>query len=488
MSEELRIVLTDETPEPTGQQSQSSAVPPSTQPAIPPQPAGRPGAAGDQAFPGRSQTDNQEGVRDPDHRTEKQQRVIDSIADAIERSYEEVRQQRRREFTQKKWDDRREKNQRAQAEHSTDQSHDGNRSDQNYSDRAVQEVEDNARARHRESVQNRWDRRRERNEQRAFEDAAKKAGQTLDKFGESVNSNTDQINRTVKSFSARFMDQLNGAVINGQRLLHRAGRGLNNSRAYQAFAQSGVGRPLIGGLSRVGNYVGGAAGHVGRAVGLGSAGGGAAAGATGAATATAAMVGGAVAAGVALGGMLIAVKLVSSALRQQADQLEEYSGAIAGARVVIRAQRLENNLERAQAIGGPVAAVEAARGRFDDALYDLFTEIYKEIAKMAPLLEAGADAGTAGLRGVESMINLLQLIHEVLTLDMDGAAVEAGELEASLKKMTKAFVDIFGQNETAQGNLGAAAILNHDPFGRQQLGKNLKAAMGNPDPFGAGRP
>ena len=61
---------------------------------------------------------------------------------------------------------------------------------------------------------------------------------------------------------------------------------------------------------------------------------------------------------------------------------------------------------------------------------------------------------------------------------------EKAELAESSKKMAEALENIFKQNRDDQvGNPGVRAILNHDPFDRQ-LGRNLKAAMANPDPFG----
>ena len=136
-------------------------------------------------------------------------------------------------------------------------------------------------------------------------------------------------------------------MINSQRLLYRAGRSLAGNRGYQAVAGSRIGGAAVNGLSRAGSFVSGGLGTLGRVAGIGGSGGGAVAGgaATAGGTAAMAIVGGAVAAGAALVGIVLAARALSSVFRSQANELEEFSGAIAGAKINIQAQRLERQVE-----------------------------------------------------------------------------------------------------------------------------------------------
>ena len=211
----------------------------------------------------------------------------------------------------------------------------------------------------------------------------------------------------------------------------------------------------------------------GAAAAAGGAGGAAAGGAVGAGGA-AAFSGGPITlaiAGVvlALAGLAIGIKTVLGLYNRQGDELQQFSGAIYGARAEIESERLGSQIERAQRIGGAVAQVEGAQGRFNDAIYDLFTEIFSELNKLAPLAELGIDIATAQLRMVETMVNLLQAAYEASTGDLVGASVEFKQALESNRKATEAMAEVFRDDSQRRGKSPQVeAILNWNPLTGKQ--------------------
>jgi len=240
-------------------------------------------------------------------------------------------------------------------------------------------------------------------------------------------------------------------------------------RSLRGFLQrSKVGR---GALSLAANV--GITGARGAAAAAGGAGGAAAGGATGAGVA-AAFAGGPLTlaiAGVvlALTGLAIGIKTVLGLYNRQGDELQEFSGAIYGARAEIESERLGSKIERAQKIGGNVAQVEGAQGQFNDAMYDLFTEIYSVLAESAPYIETGIELAISQVRMLETMVNVSQAGLAVLQLDFDGAAKESEEAKESLRKSMKALSDAFIDSRTQQDeNPLLDAIFNWNPITAQQ--------------------
>lgn len=163
------------------------------------------------------------------------------------------------------------------------------------------------------------------------------------------------------------------------------------------------------------------------------------------------------------GGLALAASGLTRWFRTQSDELEEFSGAIAGARAVIEGQRVQNRLERSQAIGPQVASATAARGRLEDAVYDVTTELAKTLADMAPILETGIDILTAMARATETGINYLQAIAAAATLQPGKAFRELAEADESAQKMAEAIVNIFGPNDVDNDSI-IQGILNHNPL------------------------
>lgn len=174
-------------------------------------------------------------------------------------------------------------------------------------------------------------------------------------------------------------------------------------------------------------------------------------------------------------GLAVGARKLTDWFDRQADELEEFSGAIAGARAKIESTQITNTVERARAIGPAVAQVEAAKGRFQDATTDLMTEISKELAKLAPILEGMLDMATATARGVETTVNLMQLSMAVASGDIVSIATEMVEVINSVNKMTEAFGDIF---QTNAPNQQVNWVLGQNPFGQQ------RPQNGNPLPPG----
>lgn len=196
--------------------------------------------------------------------------------------------------------------------------------------------------------------------------------------------------------------------------------------------------------------------------------------------AAAAMANPIIAAGAALTAFTVGLLAVSKILQRQADELEEYSGAIAGARSQIAGQQMENKLERAQKIGPAVAQVELAKGRMDDAMYDLWTEILSIVSGAAPAIEVVADVIVVLLRAGETGVNLLQAIANAVTGNFVGAYREVGEAGESAEKFVEALKEVFiMQGEGDADDAIVQMILTHDPLAAGNMPRNA-----NPQPPG----
>lgn len=247
------------------------------------------------------------------------------------------------------------------------------------------------------------------------------------------------------------------------------------------FSNSPFGRKLlsIGAKGRAGATA--AAGGVGRMLGFGAstaaaggatAAGGVAAG-SGAAAALALAVPPLLVLAIVVAGAVVAFRSLLGVYRRQADELEQYSGAIAGARAAVRAEEIASKIDRGQKIGEQIAQVEGARGRFNDAYYDLMTEIHQELAKLAPIAEVGIDYATASVRSLEVVVNILQAMLELANGDVGGVFRETREALIANEKFVSALRDIFGEDFNAGRNPGVDAILNHDPLAQPPLRPNM---------------
>ena len=158
-----------------------------------------------------------------------------------------------------------------------------------------------------------------------------------------------------------------------------------------------------------------------------------------------------------------AFKKTVSIFEQQADELEGVSGAILSARLKIQADRVQNRLERARKTEKPIARVERARGRLEDALYDLTTEFQQSFGKLAPAVEIGIDSLTAMLRFGEVAVNHLQILIDKITFDRASEDRNRVELKDANEKLAEAMLELALQDRKAPDD-HTKWLLGLDPF------------------------
>lgn len=271
----------------------------------------------------------------------------------------------------------------------------------------------------------------------------------------------------IKSFTKPMRDRVGSVAKRGvSRAKSRLGIGTTAKAA--ALTQTGVGSTVSGSAAAGAGAVAAGSGTATAVAGGATAAGGAAAGLASLVPPIAAVV-------VVLGGLALAGRSLMNWYKRQADELEQFSGAISGVRANIENERVVNKVERAQKIGPSVASVEAAKGRFEDAMTDITTEIYTELAKLAPLLEFVVDYATATARGIETMINLVQATTAAATLQPQQAAKEFAEALESQRKMVEAMGDAFSTNQNGQKEW----VLGQNPFGRR-FQQNIVPNAANP--------
>lgn len=213
-----------------------------------------------------------------------------------------------------------------------------------------------------------------------------------------------------------------GRRVAGSRVAQGARRAAGTvGRNVGEFAE-GIGRTRVGGaVARGGAAIGRGGAAVARRTGMTAAAGSvgrfvAARGAT--AAATTAVAGGSTAAGagaaavlggpvgiavgavaLALGALVISVKKASDAFSSVSDKLEDVSPAIASARATAERRSERSRIDRANELGPQLANLEAARGRLDDSLYQLGTDILGVLLKAEPAIETGVDSLAALAQG-----------------------------------------------------------------------------------------
>ena len=342
---------------------------------------------------------------------------------------------------------------------------------------------------------------------------------TIGKFTDALGRGVDSMERTFINASRRVLTQVRGVITNSRRLKLRTdrqvSRGLSRiteSRTFrkariatkkfsrsarqtsgnlvrdivQSLERSRIGRGVVNTGRGIASQAGGLASRIGSgARGIGAAFGGGAAAGAGGATAGGGMagLGGAAAgAGIAVAafaaiviGAVFAFKKVVNAFESQADELEEYSGAIVAERLKIQAERVQSTVERARRIERPVARVEASRGRFEDAIYDLTTEFKETFSEVAPLIELVTDGVTVMVRSAEVGVNHLQAMVDYAMWDFEGAAKNKEEAAVAEGKLLKAVADLAVAND-GEPDSQAKWLLSLDPF------EKVKGNEGNPNP------
>jgi len=478
MAETIKIQLVDETPDKGSESTQTTPTPPSA----PNQPDGQPGAPAS-ASPSRppsapNQPDGQPASDSPS-RPSLQEQIFGS---------ETPRQARQRELDNRKLaveESRERREQQNPRDTTTDRDHELNAIARR--EREKDEIFLALMGRERERPERLKDHpelekpdasaesKRERDKDDIFEALMGRKRNPSSEDGETEDGQPDS--------ASKVFDKLGDVLTKSKQDNARQPSGDDDAPSSgigHAVGES-VGRSLRGFLqrSRFGRGALSLASNLGIGAGRGAA--AAAGGAGGAAAGGAAGVGGAAAfaggpitlaiAGVvaALAGLAIGIKTVLGLYNRQGDELQQFSGAIYGARAEIESERLGSQIERAQRIGGSVAQVEGAQGRFNDAIYDLFTEIFSELNKLAPFAEVGIDIATAQLRMMETVVNLLQAAYEASTGDLVGASVEIKQAFESNRKAVEAIAEVFQEDSQRRGKSPQVeAILNWNPLTGKQ--------------------
>ncbi len=274
----------------------------------------------------------------------------------------------------------------------------------------------------------RTDQSRERSEsmrERITREVVERVGQT--RLGQAIRRtaarDTTQASNVARRVSESRIGQAVGRAgtqVAGRLQSSRAFRAgvdaLGNTRAGQAITRrlAPVARPAASVVARAGTAIAtrtAATAAVGSAATAGTAGaaGAGAAGAAGTAAAggTIAAVGAValpvVAVVAALGGLVLAARKLTGAFAKQADQLEDVSPNVAGARAQNEWMMERARIDRAQAIGRSTGNLESARGRLAESSYRLQTQFLSILSTLEPAL-------TRGMDGITLLVDLGRLL------------------------------------------------------------------------------
>ena len=336
----------------------------------------------------------------------------------------------------------------------------------------------------------------------AFEKVSK-TETAIGKFTDAISRGVDSFERTVSNITRLIMIRVSASLIQTRRTSMKASRatsqamnrGLSRARRSRSYRRARIaGKRMARKARKVRSEVGRSIGRTrigrgllkgGRAVssksksaltgitsrlGLGARGGIAASGGGGLAGGAAGLAGGmAIGAAAAVAAFLavaLAARMAVKAFENQANELEEVSGAIVASKLKIQANLLQNQIERAQKIEGPVAQVNNSRGRLEDALYELSTEFLESFSKLAPIVEGALDMGTILVRNVEIVTNQLQSVADYARLDFEGGRKNAAEAATARAKLAEAMAELVALNKEDKDNPHVKWLLNLDPFGK----------------------
>lgn len=216
----------------------------------------------------------------------------------------------------------------------------------------------------------------------------------------------------------------------------------------------------------------GAAAGAGRTVAAGAAGaaGAGAGGAAGGVGALAAVAGPAavavVAATAAITGLAVAVKKTISALTSEAERLQDYSGdvALSVARSEIRAEMAD--IRRAERIGPNLAKFENLRGRAEEKLADVMTEVYDLLTKLVedfePILNRGIMAAEYGAANAAVLSAAIATASDLAMGRADDLGKDAKALSDANIRLGKALFKLLGfledEEEDAEDPILAAFL------------------------------
>ncbi len=177
---------------------------------------------------------------------------------------------------------------------------------------------------------------------------------------------------------------------------------------------------------------------------------------------------------IALTGLAVATNKLMGLFSRQANELEQYSGAIAGAKAEIEANQEMRMLRRAEKIGPELASFELSKDRLNEAMFDATTAILGILVKVEPLISIGANAATVGVRSAETMIHLLTAIVEWQLNFKTAAAGSLVSAYGAFAQGTEAAKEMLGEKPENKTQL---FILDHNPFAKANEAPNANAKV-----------
>jgi len=256
------------------------------------------------------------------------------------------------------------------------------------------------------------------------------------------------------------LDQVSGLISRVTRIFDAT---LNAVKGFRVPATAAVGGAAAasGAVAAVGPSVaGGAAAAAG-----GAAAGGAAAGAGGAAAGGAAATGVMAGLAAALGPVgitvaalaaaavatTIAFKLLSSAVKSQAESLAQYSPELSIAQAIGEIRDMQSEMRRAEEVGPGLARMYDQISRFENAFYDIGTSLLKVVVKifekLEPFIEFINDTMELIAASIDFMVDSLSVIANAMTGHLPSAMEGIKEMNESLERIGKALKGFFEKNQ-----------------------------------------
>jgi hypothetical protein len=127
--------------------------------------------------------------------------------------------------------------------------------------------------------------------------------------------------------------------------------------------------------------------------------------------------------------------------------------------------------DRAERIGPAVAQVEAAQARLSEAMYEVQTDIYELLAKLAPKVEMGFDAVAAGVKGIIAMKEGIDVILNPLS------AKEKQEFQTAAVDFTLSIAEVFANNAPPGRDQLLMQLFNQFPNQPPPVRPNRKPAQ-----------
>lgn len=170
---------------------------------------------------------------------------------------------------------------------------------------------------------------------------------------------------------------------------------------------------------------------------------------------------------VAFAGLAIATKKLSDKFSDVAKGIEDFSSPLLAANASREMNMMDAQIDRANALGPGLAPLESARGRIEEQMYRVQTDIYELLLRtFGPVLEMLLGGVEAGVASAGSMIKLGELLYAVLSTPFDQSDDKAAfqALQDSLANL-KDTIDLnFGTDQnTPQQDLDILQVLSIGP-------------------------